>query len=733
MSAFAITFFKDHSANAKTEERLTLQALADRIRRAVAPAKDRLPWLKCARFGNLPTARNSLRWDGNLVGLSGIVVDYDSEKITLEAAAEKLDKVGITALVYASPSSLVDGHGPRWRAVCPFTRELSPEQHYQMVARLNGLFGGTLALESFTLSQAYYFGSVSGTPTRATIIVNGLQYLDQADELDESAVGKSNGSGGIGGAEPQASIEDIRAALAIIPNPVPSWGPNASWIEWNTFGMAIWRAAGGSEEGRAEFDKWSRQSPKYDSDETEFRWRHYSDSPPSNIGFGSLVHWAREIQPGWVPPSKPAAPVSLDDFYAYMPSHGYIYIPSRDMWPGGSVNARIPPIAIGVDKDRKEKFISAAAWLDRNRPVEQMTWSPGDPTIIKDRLVSLGGWIERSHVSVFNLYRPALIKPGIAAKAEPWLNHLRKVYPDDANHIIDWLAHRVQRPHEKVNHALLFGGVPNIGKDTILEPVKRAVGPWNFLDVSPKQAMGRFNGFLKSVILRISEARDLGDFDRFQFYEHIKTYTASPPDMLRIDEKNLREYYILNCCGVIITTNYKTDGIHLPADDRRHYVTWSDAKAEDFEPDYWPALYRWYDHGGSEHVAAYLAAVDLRNFNAKAPPPKTDAFWEIVNSSRAPENAELADAVELLGNPDILTISEVISRASESFAEWLNERKNSRRIPHRLEDCGYVAVRNKDRKDGLWRIRGKRQAIYAKSSMTPRERIAAAIKASGGS
>ena len=27
--------------------------------------------------------------------------------------------------------------------------------------------------------------------------------------------------------------------------------------------------------------------------------------------------------------------------------------------------------------------------------------------------------------------------------------------------------------------------------------------------------LGRFNGFLKSVILRINEARDLGDVDRF--------------------------------------------------------------------------------------------------------------------------------------------------------------------------------------------------------------------------
>jgi hypothetical protein len=53
-------------------------------------------------------------------------------------------------------------------------------------------------------------------------------------------------------------------------------------------------------------------------------------------------------------------------------------------------------------------------------------------------------------------------------------------------------------------------------------PVKVAVGPWNFVEVSPQQLLGRFNGFLKSVICRVSEARDLGDIDRHTFYDHLK-------------------------------------------------------------------------------------------------------------------------------------------------------------------------------------------------------------------
>jgi len=33
---------------------------------------------------------------------------------------------------------------------------------------------------------------------------------------------------------------------------------------------------------------------------------------------------------------------------------------------------------------------------------------------------------------------------------------------------------------------------------------------------------------------------------------------------------------------VIITTNHKTDGIYLPADDRRHMVAWSNLTKDDF-------------------------------------------------------------------------------------------------------------------------------------------------------
>lgn len=230
--------------------------------------------------------------------------------------------------------------------------------------------------------------------------------------------------------------------------------------------------------------------------------------------------------------------------------------------------------------------------------------------------------------------------------------------------------------------------------------------------------LGRFNGFTKSVILRVSEARDLGDVNRFAFYDHMKSYTAAPPDVLRVDEKNLREHSVLNCCGVVITTNYKADGIYLPADDRRHFVAWSDLTKDDFAPAYWKGLWGWFDDGGDSHVAAYLAELDLSSFDPKAPPTKTPAFWAIVDASRSPEDAELADVLDRLGNPDATTIIRITTEArGSSFHDWISDRKNRRVIPHRLDKCGYVPVRNDNAVDGLWVINGARAVAYAKKEL----------------
>jgi hypothetical protein len=319
--------------------------------------------------------------------------------------------------------------------------------------------------------------------------------------------------------------------------------------------------------------------------------------------------------------------VTIEDFVAYMPSHTYIFMPCCEIWTAASVNTRLGrmPVLNKNGRPRRHKdgdliMVSASNWLDRNRPVEQMAWCPGLPKLIADRLVVDGGWIERKGVTIFNLYRPPRVALGDAAAAKPWIDHVHKIFnQEDANHVIKWLAHRVQRPEEKINHALVLGSNDQgIGKDTLLDPIRHAVGPGNFHDITPTQLLGRFNSFAKSVILRVNEARDLGDVDRFQFYDRSKMYTASPPEVIRVDEKHLREHYVFNCLGFLITTNYR-DGVFLPAEDRRHYVAWSNVCKADFGPAYWNKIWGWYDSGGRGHVAAYLAGLDLSGSSTSKP------------------------------------------------------------------------------------------------------------------
>jgi hypothetical protein len=446
----------------------------------------------------------------------------------------------------------------------------------------------------------------------------------------------------------------------------------------------------------------------------------------------------------WQPPTMAATPepgIKLSDFHAYLPQHSYIYVPTRDLWPAVAVNAVVPSVPLfNLDgsprtSNGKQVHMKAATWLDKHQSVQQMTWAPGLPMLIRERLISEGGWFDHASAACFNLYRPPTIKHGDATKAERWVDHVKTVYPDDWKHIIQWLAHHVQHPEIKVNHSIVIGGQVGVGKDTLLAPAVEAVGPWNCAEVSPEDLFGPFNGYLKAVLLRVSEARDMGDVSKFQLYERMKTTGAAPPDVLRVNEKHLKEHHIVNVVGAIITTNYKTEGIYLPADDRRHYVAWSDVMPTAFDSHpsagdsaaYFAAMWRWYENeGGFEDIAAYLATLDLSDFNAKAPPLKTPAFWAIVDANRPAEEAEIMDALDVLNNPPAITLECLMTVATGELGAFLHDRRNRKAISYRIIAAGYEIIRNDAAKDGLWVINGARKTIYAKKSLTIPERIKAA-------
>jgi putative DNA primase/helicase len=215
----AVTLFGDYAATRKREELTTLRHLAGRIASTTAPTKAQLPWLKLARFGEARTDKGSLRHDANLMTITGVEADYDGEEVSFEDAVEIATKADLLCLVYTSPSHRPER--PRWRVLCPTSEELTPGERNKLLGRLNGAYSGIFSAESWTLSQSYYFGSVSSNPDHRVELVDGMP-IDLLDELDEIWRGKPNtfsarppgGKPRQGPVDEAALLEEIRSGAA---------------------------------------------------------------------------------------------------------------------------------------------------------------------------------------------------------------------------------------------------------------------------------------------------------------------------------------------------------------------------------------------------------------------------------------------------------------------------------------------------------------------------------------
>jgi hypothetical protein len=214
----------------------------------------------------------------------------------------------------------------------------------------------------------------------------------------------------------------------------------------------------------------------------------------------------------------------------------------------------------------------------------------------------------------------------------------------------------------------------------------------------------------------------------------MKPITAAPPLTHRINEKFVQQYVIPNCVNSITTSNYGFDGIYLPANDRRSYVAWSPLTMTDFAEDYFPKLWRFYLDGGFGHVAAHLASVDISSFDAKAEPPKTKAFYDIVAANTMPEDNVLRDAIEALEGPEAITVSMIVSELSKnlnsenkSTIAWIE--KNPRLVPKKMKDCGYERCANPHAEDDMWKIAKRRTQVYVKRGVDKPLEAVIALKA----
>ena len=131
------------------------------------------------------------------------------------------------------------------------------------------------------------------------------------------------------------------------------------------------------------------------------------------------------------------ATADLDDFAAYLADHTFICRKTRALLDGGRGQRRL----------FRMRSYRPASKSNAAEPIHCLSWMPGDGEIVRDTVVMKGGKVVAEGYRSYNLYLPPTLTP-VAGDPSPWLDHLKRIYPDDWQCIVDCLAFKVQHPGE---------------------------------------------------------------------------------------------------------------------------------------------------------------------------------------------------------------------------------------------------------------------------------------------
>ena len=244
-----------------------------------------------------------------------------------------------------------------------------------------------------------------------------------------------------------------------------------------------------------------------------------------------------------------------------------------------------------------------------------------------------------------NRWRDARPTPK-AGDVSMWLAHVERMIPEpfEREHLLNALAHKVQFPTHKINHAILMGGNHGSGKDTLFAPFFWAIGgnaKANCSLVKNEDLNSQWGYALECEVMEIAELRQAEAKDRRALENTLKPIIAAPPELLMVNRKGLHPYMALNRVFVIAFSNERV-AISLPSEDRRWFVLWCEAaKLPEAQA---VSLWNWYQHrGGFEAVAHYLHTRDVSAWNPTAPPPMTEAKAIMVEHGMSTAEAFLVD------------------------------------------------------------------------------------------
>jgi hypothetical protein len=295
-----------------------------------------------------------------------------------------------------------------------------------------------------------------------------------------------------------------------------------------------------------------------------------------------------------------------------------------------------------LHKSKTPRRIEASICYDENRQakgaltVAGITYAAGETMLVsREGQVYGNRWVN---------HRPATV----AGDVRKWLEHVERMIPEpfEREHVLNVMAYKLQNPDKKINHAVLHIGHPGSGKDTLWEPLLWGIGGKshaNVVSVRNEEITSQWGYAFESEVMVFEELRQSEAKDRRALENQLKPIIAAPPEFLQVNRKGLHPYQALNRIFVLAFSNERVP-LSLPSDDRRWFVTFSDAPrmAEDEGLEFW----NWYEGGGLSAACQWLYRRDVSRFNPGASPPLTEAKIIMVEQGRSTAESYLVEMMQ---------------------------------------------------------------------------------------
>ena len=616
----------------------------------IKDSKEDCALFKLAKFGTNRTKTGSIRNNDNVEILYGLEGDYDNQELEMEQAAEMLQEAGIKCALYPSPSW--NPGLPKWRVIVPFSTPVTTGHEKfrtRMMNRINGVLGGVLAGESWTLSQIYYVGRIKGKAYPPLVSVEG-SYVDNLDMLDKGAIAKptrvrtERNESGVGKGE-----EAFRFYANSLGHLIQDKDGRRDLLKHYIAGL--------SKKGHSADEIMALVKAMAD--------KYFDPAFPYDLeNYREMVEWFVGKDDGYIDNQVPAdyksreraTNMDIVSHIKYLPdiiTKANVFETCVYINDTGRVAMCEEPRRNWAYHDARRTFACSTYtngekessvldwWVDHpeRKTVDTLTFRAGAPRFT----TSPNGQ------QALNMYTPLPVPTMDIRKAEEiselFFDHIKWLWGEQADAFIDWLAHIEQFPNLPVQTAWLhIAENQGLGRNWIAGVLVRMwtryVAP--SLDMSLLLTSGYNGQIAEKVLAIVDEIEEGSSGGKWQHAQKFKSMITA--ESIEINKKYGASYVQFNTLRWLLFSNH---GAALPLDrtDRRMNVCRSTASRRDDE--YYINLFR--ARESQEFIDAVRVVLMSRNlhaYNPNKPPIMSEGKKYAIAFTQTPEEKMLKELIQ---------------------------------------------------------------------------------------